>query len=226
MVDHYHIPLEDFSLEEYQKILESASVLPGRKILKEDISQRFKIFQSEGIKNLKELLEKVKTKKRMKEFSKETGLSEEYLVILRRDIRSYLSKTVYLKDFPGVDSGYIKNLVDISIKNSKNLFERTKTMKERDNLSEEADVPSEYLLELVKLSDLVRVNGVGTLFARMIYETGVDTTEKLANASPGSLFSKLEALNKDKGYTKAKFTVEDIRYCINFAKRLPKAVEY
>ncbi len=161
---------------------------------------------------MKELLEKVKTKKRLKEFSKETGLSEEYLVILRRDIKSYLSKTVYLKDFPGVNLKYVENLTGIGIKNSKNLFERSKALKERDPLSEEADVPSEDLLELVKLSDLVRVNGVGALFARMIYETGVDTTEKVANASPESLFSKLEALNKDKRYTKAKFTLEDIRY--------------
>ncbi len=226
MVDPYSIPLEEFSLGEYQKILESTPILPGRKILKEDISQRFGIFRSKKIRNLKELLGEIKTKNRMKQFSKETGLSEEYLVILRRDIKSYLSKTVYLKDFPGVNSEYIENLVDIGIKNSKNLFQRSKTLKERDRLSEEADVSPEDLLELVKLCDLVRVSGVGTLFARMILETGVDTTEKVAKASPESLFPKLEALNKDKGYTKAKFRVEDIRYCINFAKRLPKAIEY
>ncbi len=43
MVDQYSIPLEEFSLGEYQEILESTPILPGRKTLKEDVSQRFEI---------------------------------------------------------------------------------------------------------------------------------------------------------------------------------------
>jgi hypothetical protein len=52
-------------LEEYEKILESKELLPGRKVLKESIHDKFNIIRSEGIKNLKELLEMLKTKKRM-----------------------------------------------------------------------------------------------------------------------------------------------------------------
>ena len=63
MTDNYHISLEEVSLEEYQRILESKEILPGRRILKEDILERFEIIRNIGVKNLKELLDQLKTKK-------------------------------------------------------------------------------------------------------------------------------------------------------------------
>ena len=53
MIDNYHISLEEVSLEEYQKILESKKLLPVRMILENDISERFEIMRNTGVKNLK-----------------------------------------------------------------------------------------------------------------------------------------------------------------------------
>ena len=74
MADNYHMSLEEVKLEDYEKILESKELLPGRRILKDNIQNRFCIIRSEGVNNLKELLENLKTKKKMDEFAYKTKL--------------------------------------------------------------------------------------------------------------------------------------------------------
>ncbi|MCK9152071.1 DUF4332 domain-containing protein [Methanobacterium alcaliphilum] len=226
MKDDYNVNLKNFKLSDYQEILESARVLPGRTILKDNLKERFDLFRSLKITNLEDLLSKIKTKKKIVEFSNETGLSIEYLTIQRRHIMAYKPKPVYLKDISGVNQDYVDNLSDFNIKNSKQLFQVSKTQSEREELSKKTNVPLESLMELVKLADLLRCGGVGPLFARMIYETGTDNIDKLSNDSPEHLFNELIHLNEDKNYTRAKFVLEDIEYCINFAKKLPKSISY
>jgi hypothetical protein len=226
MADPYYIDLERFSLERFRQILDTGDVLPGRRILKEKISQRFAVLESMGIQNLKELTEVLKTKARVERFAQQSGLPNDYLVILRREANSYLPKPVNLRDFPGVDPQHIKRLASAGIKNTKHLFERCRSRGDRALLSGQVDVPSADLLELVKLSDLARVSGVGPVFARIILDAGIDTLEKLANSSAEASFERFVAVNQEKQYTRARFTEKDVQYCIDMANQLPKVVEY
>ncbi len=89
-----------------------------------------------------------------------------------------------------------------------------------------ADVPSGDLLELVKLSDLARIGGVGPVFARLLYDAGADTLEELPKCLPEELFERLHAINREKGYTKAMASLKDVTYCIETASELPKVIEY
>jgi hypothetical protein len=98
MADNYYIGLGKFSLEKFRHILETSEVLPGRKILKEEISERFEILESMGIRNLQELMDALRTKVKVERFSQDSGLPQEYLVILRREANSYIPKPVNLKD--------------------------------------------------------------------------------------------------------------------------------
>lgn len=226
MADQYHIDLERFSLERFRHILETSEVLPGRKVLKEKISERFGILESMGIRNLKELIDVLSTKKKVEKFSQESGLPNDYLVILRREANSYIPKPVNLRDIPGVDPEYIERLASVGIKNTKHLFERGRSRSDRAELSRLVDVPGDDLLELVELSDLARIGGVGPVFARIFLDAGIDTLEKLSNSSPDELFEKLLAINKEKGYTKVMATLKDVTLCINIATELPKVIEY
>jgi hypothetical protein len=221
MCETYYMPLAKVTIDEYKKILESKDLLPGRKVLNEDINGRFIIIQSTGIDNLEELIEALKNKKTMKKFAFETGLSYNYLTILKREINSYQPKPVYLKKFSGFNLEYIEQLSHHNIKNSKQLYLIIKNKDDLLKLSEQTKIPCSDLLELFKLSDLVRISGVGPVFARMMLEIGVDSTFKMANSSAKILYNKLTKLNMEKNYTKAKFTIKDIEYCIDFAKKLP-----
>ena len=226
MADQYYIDLEQFSLERFRHILETRELLPGRKVLKENISERFEILASRGIGTVKELIEALKTKKRAERFAQESGLPPDYVIILRREANSYMPKPVNLRDIPGVNAGYIKRLAGVGIKHTKHLFERGRSKRDRAELSRQVDVPDDDLLELVGLSDLARIGGVGPVFARIIFDAGIDTLRKLSGSSPDELFEELVAINEEKGYTRAKFTVKDVRYCITIAKELPKVIEY
>jgi Domain of unknown function (DUF4332) len=221
MINNYHISLDEISLDEYQKILESKELLPARKILKNNISERFEIIRSIGVKNLEELLGYLKNKKKIEDFKNKTGIPNDYLLILKREINSYLPNPVHLAKFPGINQRYIAKLADMNIKNSKQIITEVTDHKELSKLSKKSNIPPNDLLEILRLSDLVRINGVGPVFARMMLDNGTDTSEKVANSNPKHLFEELNKLNKERNYTKAKFTPNDVSYCINFAKKLP-----
>ena len=62
---------------------------------------RFRLLESDGITILKELIEVLKSNQRIEQFSKETGLSIQYLTLLNRGAKSYLHKPIRLDKFPG-----------------------------------------------------------------------------------------------------------------------------
>jgi len=122
MADPYHIDLERFSLERFRHSLETGEVLPGRRILKEKIAERFKILESMGIRNLKDLIQALKSPKKLEQFSKKSGLPQDYLVILRREANSHIPKPVNLREIPGVNSVCVERLAAAGIKNTQHLM--------------------------------------------------------------------------------------------------------
>ena len=82
-----------------KKYLNPVNYCLGRSILKDDLQNRFCLIRSEGVNNIKELLENLKTKKKMDEFAFKTKLPLDYLLILKRDVKSYLTNPVNLNIF-------------------------------------------------------------------------------------------------------------------------------
>jgi len=226
MAGQYHVDLEQFSLEKFRHILETSELLPSRRILKEKIPERFAILEGMGIENLKELIDALSTRKKIERFSQESGLPRDYLEILKRQTKIYTPNPIPLKKIPGIAPEYTERLAAIGIKQTRQLFERAKSRKDRVELSRLADVPGDVLLELVKMSDLARAGWVGPIFARLIYEAGADTLEELSKRSPEELFERLRAVNEEQQLTKGSFTVKDIASCIEIANELPKVIEY
>jgi hypothetical protein len=231
MADQYHLDLEGFSLERFRHILEISELLPSRRILKEKISERFALLETMGIRNLKELTDALSTKKKIARFSQESGLPQDYLEILKRQTKIYTPNPISLKDIPGIAPEYIERLAALGLKQTKQLFNRAKSKKDRAELAKVADVPGDVLLELVKLSDLARAGWVGPIFARLIYEVLIDeagagTLEALSKQSPEELFERLQAVNNEQKLTKGSFSVKDVASCIEIAKELPKVIEY
>jgi hypothetical protein len=226
MSDPYYINFKEFSLERFKHILESEEVMPARQILKEDINERFEVLVSMGIQNLSDLITALSTKKKIAPFSKKSGLPAEYLIILRREARSYIPKPVYLREIPGVDKEDVKKLAAFGITHSKHLFEHGQTKEKREALSAATGVPMESLLELVKLSDLARVRGIGAAFTRLFYESGADTIDKLSRWVPETLFQTAHEVNREKKITKVIPPLKDFKQYVVMAKDLAKVIEY
>jgi hypothetical protein len=132
-----------------------------------------------------------------------------------------------LAKIPGIDHRYIERLAAVGIKQTRQLFGRAWSRSGRSELVKETGIPEDVMLELVKLSDLARAGYVGPIYARMLYETGENTLEKLAQSSPAELHAKLLAVNEEQKLTRVtNFTVKDIASTVEIAQMLPKVVEY
>lgn len=222
----YYIDLEKYPLNKFKDELNESELLPSRKILKEQIDTRFTILAKLGITNLHDLSNSLKTPKKTKEFAQKSGLPQDYLLILRREVNSYTPKPVNLDKFPGIDKDVITKLNNIGIKNTAHLFKMIKTEADRKKLSAENSINSEIIMELTKLTDLSRIKWIGPIFARLFFDSGTDTAEKVSNADAKSLYKQLVEINAEKGYTRGKFIESDVELCIKVAKMVPKVIDY
>ena len=88
-------------------------------------------------------------------------------------------------------------------------------------LSESTQIPISILDELVCLSDLVRVYGVGPVFARLIYDVGIRTVEEFVQKTPEEFIKIYE----EKEQKKADFGVAEIGFALEHARDLDIIVE-
>jgi hypothetical protein len=208
--DSYHLDLGLFSLERFQQILETSELLPGRRILLQDIGERFAILKGMGLHHLQEMVGAISPKKGIGQFSQQSGLPREYLEILFRQTKIYTPQPLALKDFPGVDAHHIALLANLGIRNTRQLFAQTGTDIDQAALSARSNMPQASLVELVQWPDLVRAGWVGPIFARLFIEAGVKSIQVLAEQAPQALFERLCLINKSDKLTKASFTVKDV----------------
>ena len=110
MRDQYHINIEKYSLRKFKENLRSRDMIPSRIALKDDLDARFQALENMRITNHKELIDALKTKAKIEQFSKASGLSIEYLTLLNREAKSYLPNPVRLDRFSGVEKEYIEKL--------------------------------------------------------------------------------------------------------------------
>ncbi|MBT3271931.1 MAG: DUF4332 domain-containing protein, partial [Spirochaetales bacterium] len=194
--------------------------IPSRVILKESLDERFEIFKTNGIFNLKDLIAALKPRQKAEAFSNRTGLPINYLTILLREVGSYLPNPVPLAKFPGIDFAYLEHLVKQRIKNTKQLFERATTNHGVSQLSQATAIPLEKLNELVSLSDLARLYGVGPVFARIIYDAGITSVKAFAECGAHAFMRMYE----EKTHKKADFRIEDIEFSLELARELTSVV--
>lgn len=226
MVENYHMDLEEFPLKKFKEELKDSKPLPSRKILKDHLDERFEVLNENGVCNLQDLVNLLKTPKKAREFAKKSGLPEDYLLILRREINSYTPNPVNLDKFPGVEEETLNRLNSARIKNTAHLFRRVKTLADRKKLASELKIDDSVLLELTKLTDLVRIKWVGPVFARIFLDSGVDTVQKVAKVDAKTFYKKLVEINRAKNYTKGTFTLSDVELCVKVAGMVPKVIEY
>ena len=222
----YYIDMEKITLDDYRTRLKSAYLPPGRMILKDRPDERFGYFKSIGIKNVKELIQLLGKKARFAELSKVDCLSGEYLTILLRELNSTLPKPNKIADFTGISKDTVDKLEKIGIKNTEILYYKVLTKSDRQKLVTLSGISEKDILELTKLTDLSRIKWVGVTFARMLYDTGIDTVKKASESDPVDLHLRINLLNKEKSIFKGQIGLNDIRIFVNAAKEVPLEIEY
>jgi hypothetical protein len=214
----YSIELKNIRIKDYKEILRNQNLLPGRRILQDNIDENFQTICNFGINNLDELYKVLNKPQKLDSLAIQTGLSKEFLTILKREVGSFIQKPVWTADFPGLLPGIEKKLNENGIKTSKDLYDFSKGFSDIKLVCDKIGITESDAKELFSLCDLVRINGVGAVFARILYIAGLNKIEDLATADAGYILQKVYEINKDNQYTKAKLGQKDMQFCIDFAK--------
>jgi hypothetical protein len=222
----YCIELEKISIDEYRKRLESAYLPPGRMILKEKTDERFGYFKNSGIKNIGELMNLLRRKNRFDELSKVDCFSDEYLTVLLRELNSMLSKPTKLADFEGIAHETISKLKIAGISNTEKLYNNVIKISDRQKLAASTGLNYHEIIELTGLSDLLRIKWVGATYARILFDLGVDSVEKVSKSDAIVLHSKINQLIKKRNNFKGAISLNDVRILIESAGELTFEIEY
>ena len=210
----YGPDLSRLSVQKYRAMLKNKDLLPGRRPLLEDIDEHFRSIASRGIGNVAELQQALSTSKKRSALAAATGIPDAYLVLLRREIGGLVPKAVPIKDLVDMDAGTGQRLAAAGIRTSADLYGAHQSGRLSALASGQAQ-------ELFAQCDLVRVNGIGPLAARIFIAAGYDSCQAVADADAASLLERLAAANEEGGFYAGSLGSErDMQYCIDSARFL------
>ena len=215
---HYSIDPSLLSLEEFKELTANRRMLPGRVMLHEQMDLRFGLLKRSGMETLGDVLRILGSKSKIHSFAIQTGLTEDYLVLLKREAGSYIAKPIALSSFPGIPFEYVELLKSKGINNTKDLFMQVQSEHQQEDLSASTGIPAYRLKELSSLCDLSRITGVGGIFARVLYEAGIHSTEAFASTDPPTLLNACQLVIEKHGYAVGKLGEEDMNYGIHYAR--------
>ena len=131
-----------------------------------------------------------------------------------------------LCDFRGIDPQVILHLLAAGITNVDQMLQAGRSSQDRQQLAQSTDLPVANILELVKSSDLSRLGGVKGIRARLYYDAGVDTPQKIAAWEPEGLRTLLaDYMDRSKFEGIAPLPME-VNNTVKAARELPLLMEY
>jgi hypothetical protein len=222
----YYVNLENISMDEYKEILKVADLLPSRKILKNDIDEKFDALKEQQIENVEVLRKTLSNKSKLKAISKRSGIAEDYLKILIREVRSYRQKPNKIQDFPGVSKSVVQELDKLGISNTLQLFDHVLTPQRRSVISKKTGISESEIIRLAQLTDLSRIRWVNHTFAYVLLEAGYDSSEKVARADYKDLYERVSRLNEEREIYKGHIGLHDMKLCVEAARDVSLDFEY
>ncbi len=216
----YALSTKKISLLSYKEILKTQRLLPARQILKDHVDENFKVFISNGIQSVDDMQRALSTPAKINAFAVKTGISAEYLKILKREMGSLVQKPVKLRDFPGIDQHVIDRLAGMNIITTKDYYEFCQAQGNLCSVSNTINVAKDDAYEWLCMCNLCRINGIGAVAAKTFFEAGYRAIEDVANANAENMLDSVTKINNEKQYYSAKLGVKDMQFCIDFARIL------
>lgn len=209
----YGVDLKAVSVRAYGELLRGRNLLPGRRMLKEGLDENFRRIEGAGVVSAGDLLGCLSTPRKLSDFSAKTGIPEDYLTLLKREIGSLEPRPVPLADFPGIAEETVRRLAARGIATSKDFFERCGAPGE----GAPEGVPAGEARELMCLCALVRINGVGAAAAKAFHEAGLRSAGEIAAMGAAELLERITRANAEKRYYQAKLGEKDMQFVIDSA---------
>jgi predicted flap endonuclease-1-like 5' DNA nuclease len=131
-----------------------------------------------------------------------------------------------LNEIEGIGPVFETKLNAVGVKTVEGLLKAGATKKGRVTLAEQSGIGEKNILEWVNAADLFRIRGIGSEYADLLEEAGVDTVVELGTRKPENLFKKLVDVNADKKLVRKLPTEAQVADWVKQAGKLPRVVEY
>lgn len=222
----YGIHLNEFTLEEFSEILHSVDLLPGRRMLLDNLDRILFMLKDFNVATLADLQKALKKKSVYPSLAKRLSVSEDYLIVLNREINSYETKPLALDKIALFTEKEIRALTDIGIRTTKDLYEKGSKESGRQIIARTTKIAETRMTTALELTDLLRVNGIGPVFAHILNEIGIKGVADYLSLESDQILRRYQELNEWKSDSKAKLGLKDIEYCKRFCRKLDQDIEW
>jgi predicted flap endonuclease-1-like 5' DNA nuclease len=131
-----------------------------------------------------------------------------------------------LLDVEGIGPKFAEKLKAKGVRSAEDFLAKGSTPKGRKELAEKTGIGDALILEWVNHVDLFRVKGVGSEYADLLEEAGVDTVVELAQRNAANLFKKMVEVNKAKKLVRKMPVQSQVENWIAQAKKMERVVKY
>lgn len=135
-------------------------------------------------------------------------------------------KEYNLKEFLGVNHQYTQALRKEGVITSEHMLRAGRTKEGREKLAGKTGVPLSSILELVKLADLSRIVGLKRKRARLYYDAGLDTLDKIAKWDSEKMHQMFVEFVERTGFDGSPPPTPETAFSVKMARHLPRIVEY
>jgi len=131
-----------------------------------------------------------------------------------------------IEELEGIGPLLGEKLKSAGVKNTDDLLEHAKTPRQRATLAEKSGISETQILKFANMADLFRVKGIGSEYSELLEAAGVDTVPELARRNAENLTAKMAEVNEAKKLVRRVPTLSEVEKWIEYAKDLPRALEY
>jgi predicted flap endonuclease-1-like 5' DNA nuclease len=135
-------------------------------------------------------------------------------------------KMANLTTVEGIGEAQKAKLTAAGITTTQALLERGKTPRGRDELAQATGISEKLILNWVNRVDLFRVQGIGSEYADLLEEAGVDTVPELAQRNPEHLHATMAETNQAKHLVRQMPSAKQVANWVSQAKELPREIVY
>ena len=151
------------------------------------------VLQKEGLTNSNQILNVVRTRKKVQPILERHDEISRRLVGFMRKTRSFHPQKHSFRKLPDqiVTDTLIEQLKAENIKNTWDLLDHTASREAREKLSQRIGTDLKTLQTLIEYADLMRLMYIGKILAMKYHKAGITGVEKLAKSDPEELYKLL-----------------------------------
>jgi predicted flap endonuclease-1-like 5' DNA nuclease len=131
-----------------------------------------------------------------------------------------------IEDVEGVGDAYAAKLRAAGVGSTDALLAAAGSARGREALAATSGIGERTLLEWVNHADLMRIRGVGSEYADLLEEAGVDSCTELAQRNSENLAARIASVNEAKRLVRRVPSVKEVAGWIRQAGDLPKVITH